>query len=80
MKKSAIVTGGSRGIGLGIVRQLAKDGYSITILDVNTREQYKETLDQLTAEGVDYIYIQGSITEKADRERCIDETEKNMVQ
>jgi len=74
MKKSAIVTGGSRGIGLGIVRQLAKDGYSVVILDVNSPEQYKETFDQLTAEGVDYVYIQGSITEKNDRERYIEET------
>ena len=77
MKKTAIVTGGSRGIGLGIVRQLAKDGYSIVILDVNSPEQYKESLDQLTAEGVDYLYIKGSITEKADREHCIEETIKN---
>jgi len=76
MKKSAIVTGGSRGIGLGIVRQLAKDGYSIVILDVNSPEQYEETFDQLTAEGVDYLYIKGSITEKDDRERCIKATIK----
>lgn len=76
MKKSAIVTGGSRGIGLGIVRQLARDGYSIVILDVNPPEQYKETLDQLAAEGVDYLYIKGSITEKNDRELCIEETVK----
>ncbi|MEN6312955.1 MAG: 3-ketoacyl-ACP reductase [Clostridiaceae bacterium] len=76
MKKSAIVTGGSRGIGLGIARQLAKDGYSIVILDVNPPEQYKETLDQLSAEGVDYLYIKGSITEKSDRDLCIEETVK----
>lgn len=76
MKKSAIVTGGSRGIGLGIARQLAKDGYSIVILDVNPPEQYKETLDQLTAEGADYLYIKGSITEKGDRDLCIEETVK----
>ena len=76
MKKSAIVTGGSRGIGLGIVRQLAKDGYSVVILSVNFSEKYKKTFDQLTAEGVDYLYVKGSITEKADRERCIEETVK----
>lgn len=76
MKKSAIVTGGSRGIGLGIVRQLSKDGYSIVILDVNSKEQYAETFEQLTAEGVDYFYVKGSITEKNDRDLCIAETIK----
>ncbi|HEY5583882.1 MAG TPA: 3-ketoacyl-ACP reductase [Ruminiclostridium sp.] len=76
MKKTAIVTGGSRGIGLGIARQLSKDGYSVVIFDMNSPEQYKQTLDELTAEGMDYIYIRGSITEKADRNRCIEETIK----
>lgn len=76
MKKSAIVTGGGRGIGLGIVRQLAKDGYSVVILGTQSPERYKDTLDRLSEEGADYLYVQGSITEKSDRERCIAETVK----
>lgn len=74
MKKSAIVTGGSRGIGLGIVRQLARDGYSVVILDINSPEEHNEALEQLASDGVDYLYIKGSITQKDDRERCIEET------
>jgi 3-oxoacyl-[acyl-carrier protein] reductase len=76
MKKAAIVTGGSRGIGLGIVRQLAKDGYAAVILDINPEEQHQQTLDELKAEGVDYLYVQGSISDQLDRNRCIDETVK----
>ena len=32
MKKSAIVTGGSRGIGYAIARQLGRDGYAVVIM------------------------------------------------
>lgn len=67
MKKTAIVTGGSRGIGYGIAKQLGEDGYNIAILDVNDPQEYRENLDALANAGVDYYYQQGSITEKADR-------------
>jgi 3-oxoacyl-[acyl-carrier protein] reductase len=76
MKKTAIVTGGSRGIGLGIVRQLAKDGYAAVIMDINPPEHYQETLDALASDGFDFLYIKGSISEKTDRERCIEEAVK----
>lgn len=71
MKKTAIVTGGSRGIGYGIAKQLGEDGYNIAILDVNDPQEYRENLDALANAGVDYYYQQGSITEKADRERFV---------
>ena len=68
MKKTAIVTGGSRGIGFGIVRQLGLDGYDVAILDVNSPEDYKENLEELTRLGIDFLYVQGSTTDKAARE------------
>ncbi|MEM1485907.1 3-ketoacyl-ACP reductase [Oscillospiraceae bacterium PP1C4] len=76
MAKTAIVTGGSRGIGLGIVKQLAADGFAVVIVAVSPIEQYQETFDQLTKDGVEYLYLQGSISDAADRERCIAETLK----
>lgn len=71
MKKTAIITGGSRGIGFGIAKSLGRDGYNIAVLDVNAFEDYKENFDELEKMGVDYLYFQGDTTVKADRENFV---------
>lgn len=71
MKKTAIVTGGSRGIGFGVARQLGLDGYNVAILDVNAPEDYQENLGELEKLGIDYLYMQGSTTVKEDREKFL---------
>ncbi len=71
MKKTAIVTGGSRGIGFAIAHQLGLDGFNVVIVDMNNADDYRENLDALKAEGIDYTYIQGNITSAADREKVI---------
>lgn len=71
MKKTAIVTGGNRGIGFGIAKQLGLDGYNIAILSTGARENYEENFKQLEELGIDYFYQQGSITSKEDREEFI---------
>lgn len=74
MKKTAIVTGGSRGIGFGIVRQLGLDGYNVAVMDVNSLDDYKENFEELKRLGIDYLYVQGSTTDRADRERFLAQT------
>lgn len=71
MKKTTIVTGGSRGIGFGIVKQLGLDGYQVAILDINDPKQYQENLKELESLGIDYLYVQGSTTSKDDRENFL---------
>lgn len=74
MKQTAIVTGGSRGIGFAIAKQLGQDGFNIVILDMNDQSAYQDNLDQLTAQGTEYLYVKGNICDAADRQRLIDET------
>ncbi|MCC8027270.1 MAG: 3-ketoacyl-ACP reductase [Clostridium sp.] len=71
MKKIAVITGGSRGIGYGIAKRLVEDGYTAAILDKNDRKDYQENFDGLTAVNPDCMYFQGSITDKKDREEFV---------
>ncbi len=74
MSRTAIITGGSRGIGYGVAKQLGAEGYNIAILDVNDPKQYRDNLDALAAAGVNYLYVQGSITSAEDRQKFLDAT------
>ncbi|MEP7765498.1 3-ketoacyl-ACP reductase [Sanguibacter sp. 25GB23B1] len=67
--KVALVTGGNRGIGLGITRRLLADGYAVAILA--TRPEPTELLDELRPAG-EVLYVQGSVAEPADHARYVD--------
>jgi NAD(P)-dependent dehydrogenase (short-subunit alcohol dehydrogenase family) len=75
-KKVAIITGGSRGIGYGIAKQLGSDGFALAILDINPLADYRANFDALEKAGVDCLYVQGSIAEKRDREDFLAKTLK----
>lgn len=74
MKKTAIVTGGSRGIGFAISKQLGLDGYNVVILATRPKDTYKESFDILEENNIEYHYVQGSIDSKEDRENLLKET------
>lgn len=76
MKKTAVVTGGSRGIGFVTAKQLGMDGFNVAIFDINNREDYEDNLKELKEAGIDYLYIQGDICKAEDRERAVEETVK----
>ena len=46
MKQTAIVTGGSRGIGLAIAKQLGLDGYQVVVFATKPLEDYMEHLKE----------------------------------
>lgn len=74
MNKTAIVTGGSRGIGFAIANQLGKDGCNVVILATQPKEKYMDTFSKLEEENIPYHYVQGSIDNKEDREKLVKET------
>ena len=73
MKYVALITGGSRGIGLGIAKALVKEGYRVAINGVRPIQQIKETLNDLKADGGEVIYCQGDIGNSVERKKIVDE-------
>ena len=73
MKKTAIVTGSSRGIGYAIASQLAEDGYNIVM--VGTSEINHEKVDAIKKIS-DAVYVQADVSSHDDRLRIVDEALK----
>lgn len=71
MKKVALVTGSSRGIGLGIVKELAMHGFDIAINGVRPEEDVQDVLQSIKALGIDIIYCQGNVALTADRVKIL---------
>lgn len=67
MRKAALITGGSRGIGLGIAVELAKARFNLLINGVRKQEAVQPILDGLKMFGVEVIYAQGDVSKKEDR-------------
>jgi 3-oxoacyl-[acyl-carrier protein] reductase len=72
MKKTALVTGGSRGIGFGIAYALAKEGFDLAINGVRESSSVEKVLDKLRSYGVKVIYFRGDISSSESRLRIID--------
>jgi NAD(P)-dependent dehydrogenase (short-subunit alcohol dehydrogenase family) len=71
MKKAALVTGGSRGIGFGIARALAAGGYNLAINGVRPEHDAINSLNELKSFNIDAIYCQGNIGERDDRKKIV---------
>jgi meso-butanediol dehydrogenase/(S,S)-butanediol dehydrogenase/diacetyl reductase len=68
--KVAVVTGGGRGIGEGISRQLAADGYSVVIADLNL-DNAKKVAESLNKEGKKAVAVEGDVTQPEAHEMFI---------
>ena len=65
MGKTAFVTGGSRGIGRAIVRQLSAEGYAVGINYLQSREQAEALAAGIRQQGGEALAVQADV---ADRE------------
>ena len=73
MNNVALITGGTRGIGLGIAHTLAEKGWSLALNGVRARQDVVETLNQFDQYDSKVIYAQGNIGEPQHRERIVAE-------
>lgn len=71
--KIAIITGGTRGIGLAVSRKLAAEGYSLSIMGRRADTDISATLSELGAIGP-VIYTRGDIAGPDDRALLLNRT------
>lgn len=67
MKKTALITGGSRGIGLGIATHLAQRGFDLAINGVRDKDAVADTIAQLKSFGGDVIYCRADVGDAGQR-------------
>jgi len=71
--RTALVTGGTRGIGLGIARALATDGWHLAICGVRPAEDVTRVVDELRQHGSVVHYTSADLAQAAQRARLLDE-------
>lgn len=67
MKKIALITGGTRGIGLGISRALAAEGFDLAVNGIRPEPEVKAVLRELENTGSQVIYCRGNLADQAER-------------
>src|SRR5579862_7578368 len=77
MKKVALITGGSRGIGAGIARALARDGFTVAISGRRSDADVQPLLGELRSIQPDSTYIQADVSNTDSRLRLVEELKKS---
>ena len=66
-RRSALITGGTRGIGLGVARALAREDWDLALGGVRPEAAVKDVIEQLRRAGGAVHYLQGDLARPDDR-------------
>ena len=70
-QRTALITGGTRGIGLGIARALARDGWSLALSGLRPRDEVAGVLEELAQAGASAEYWPADVGSAVDRARLL---------
>jgi len=71
VKRVALVTGGTRGIGLGVARALAAEGFDLALCGRREEGEVAGVLEELRAKGGDVRYFRADVASRDDRDRLV---------
>jgi len=74
-KKVALVTGGSRGIGFGVAKELAKSGFDVVINGRRDADSVADAIGTLKSLGADVLYCRADVASTEDKARMLKEIE-----
>ena len=72
-KRVALITGGSRGLGLGIAEQLAAEGFALAINGRRSEDEVAGVLEKLEGQGAEVVYCQADVADAASRQKMVDQ-------
>jgi len=78
MKRVALITGGSRGIGFGIAKHLAQNGFDLAVNGVREEKAVADALQELRNERADVLYCQGDVSLTTDRKKIIEQVKEHF--
>jgi 3-oxoacyl-[acyl-carrier protein] reductase len=78
MRRVALITGGSRGIGLGIAKELAQNDFDLAINGTRAEQEVENVLQDLKNFGVDVIYCRGNISSRDDRKNILQQVKDHF--
>ena len=69
--RAALISGGTRGIGLGIARALAREGWHLALCGVRAEADVQDVIGELSANGSRVHYCAADVSVASDRERLV---------
>jgi len=70
-RRVALVTGGSRGIGLGIAKCLGREGFDLAICGLREDAAVSEAMETLRAAGAEALYVRADVGDAEARARLL---------
>ena len=78
MKRVALITGGSRGIGFGIAKHLAQNSFDLAVNGVREEKDVADVMQELRNTGADVLYCRGDVSLTDDRKKIIEQVRKHF--